>query len=160
MKYENLILITLNNTLHIKADNLEAVEVDSSCVEQLELLVYPTQAYKSALPTGINISELSDRIEVRDKRLYRDDNGTFIGCKLFAFLLPVKEDKCPKCRTTDFKSCHSIFCPMRENTNNTDENTHAKISEKSYSIEEIEKAIDKSGGLTVDKQEILNNLKK
>lgn len=34
------------------------------------------------------------------------------------------------------------------------------VDKKSYSIEEIERAIDKSGGLTVDKQEILNNLKK
>jgi hypothetical protein len=34
------------------------------------------------------------------------------------------------------------------------------VDKKSYTIEEIERAIDKSGGLTVDKQEILNNLKK
>ena len=34
------------------------------------------------------------------------------------------------------------------------------VDKKSYTIEEVEKAIDKSGGLTVDKQEILNNLKK
>ena len=38
---------------------------------------------------------------------------------------------------------------------------HVRINDVDYyTIEEIEKAIDKSGGLTVDKQEILNNLKK
>lgn len=95
-KYQNLTLITLNNVLHIKADNLEPVEVDSSCKSQLLTLAF--NVGKHTINTfyvlkegqGINISELSDRIEVREIKVnaYNKSSTAFIKR---AFLLPVKE---------------------------------------------------------------------
>lgn len=78
MKYKNLTLITINNTIHIKADNLEPVEVDSSCVDYLTYLAFKDIKWyihgitnpKYYLHKGINISELSDRIEVRNGFAY------------------------------------------------------------------------------------------
>lgn len=58
MTYKNLTLITLNNTLHIKADNLEAVEVDSSCDSELKQLI--GKAYLKAggwLRCGLTLEE-------------------------------------------------------------------------------------------------------
>lgn len=66
MKLINPILLTLNNTLHIKADNLEPVEVDSSCVDGI-LLSIDHKIPQFSLSEGINISELSDRIELTNK---------------------------------------------------------------------------------------------
>lgn len=147
MKYENPILIIINNTLHIKADNLEPVEVDSSCVKQLEELVYPTAAFRGALPTGINIQELSDRIEVRTIEV-GDKVRQFTIQR--AFLLPEKEDL-------------SWNDMSKEEVN---EEALPSLSAK-YSIEEIETAvkeeINKYFGITMREsvtKAIISNLKK
>jgi hypothetical protein len=119
MKLINPILQTINNTLHIKADNLEAVEVDSSCVDELSDLVFKDTKWfikgktndKYYLSRGVEISELSDRIFISRKWKPLTDfcndcgSGTHknqcdnadSGCIHFtskAFLLPVKETKC------------------------------------------------------------------
>ena len=101
MTCKNLTLITLNNTLHIKADNLEPVEVDSSCIDNLIDDVWfekrKTRLINEIpnainLMEGINISELSDRIEVRNctKYINTESYSVPVVCKR-AFLLPVKE---------------------------------------------------------------------
>lgn len=149
MKYENLTLITLNNTLHIKADNLEPVEVDSSCKEYLEKYVFKIhntplnfadrkQGWKdfdNKLKNGINISELSDRIEVMATCLVNDNYR--------AFLLPDKEDKCDgKCAPNECL-CDTDYM-------------------KSYTIEEIKKAFEPINKILGDGVmiELINNLKK
>lgn len=147
MEYENPILITLNNTLHIKADNLEPVEVDSSCADELSDLVFKGTKWfikgktndKYYLQKGVDISELSDRIEVRESKVVCEDcpyktHPCAEGCSkviLTAFLLPEKEVKCDgtcadnECICDDLQECLEI------------------VDKKSYSIEEIERAIDK-----------------
>lgn len=167
MKYENLILITLNNTLHIKADNLEAVEVDSSYVDELtkfsqknyisNSLGYLHKTWHDDILIGINISELSDRIEVRNIKI-NSKEPLGIGYRHFkidvkrAFLLPVKENKCDgtcadnECICDDLQECLEI------------------VDKKSYTIEEIERAIEEhfdKGIYRTEhiKQSIINNLK-
>lgn len=166
MKLINPILITLNNTLHIKADNLDKeIEVDSSCVDKLiddvwlekrktRLLNEIPNAIN--LMEGINISELSDRIELREERIllaksggYREglmiEPATFIDGKPYkvtykAFLLLVKEDNFP-----------NIASALRKGIN------------PMYTIEEIEKAIDEAIETWEHKHIkniIINNLKK
>jgi hypothetical protein len=164
MKYENPILITLNNTLHIKADNLEAVEVDSSCAFDLKIYVHKKYfrnlkkgeyaGVSNELEKGINISELSDRIEVRDVKI-NSKEPLGIGYRHFkidvkrVFLLPVKENKCDgtcadnECICDDLQECLEI------------------VDKKSYTIEEIEKAIDDLGFIYDNvKEAIINNIKK
>jgi len=80
----------------------------------------------------------------------RTCNNTFLGYKrrLICKVCSNKEDNCDgtcatnECICDELQDCLEI------------------VDKKTYSIEQIEKAIDKSGGLTVDKQEIINNLKK
>ena len=143
MKLINPILITLTNNLHIKADNLEPVEVDSSCKSQLLTLAF--NVGKHTINTfyvlkegqGINISELSDRIEVREIKVnaYNKSSTAFIKR---AFLLPVKEDELSELL--------------------------AIVDKKSYTIEEIENAIDEMLLPMSFKErlkiELINNLKK
>jgi HD superfamily phosphohydrolase len=153
MKLQNPILITLNNTLHIKADNLEPVEVDSSCKSQLLTLAF--NVGKHTINTfyvlkegqGINISELSDRIEVREIKVnaYNKSSTAFIKR---AFLLPVKED---------------ITDSLKERKDIEDAYRKQFGIAKSYTIEEIEKAIDSLGKnwkMPKIKEAIINNLKK
>ena len=99
MKYKNLTLITLNNTLHIKADNLEPVEVDSSCVDDFRNIAHIEWLNtECSLTFGeylrrnkFDISELSDRIEVREIYIHKRENlNNFV---YRAFLLPEKEDE-------------------------------------------------------------------
>lgn len=179
MKYENLTLITLNSVLHIKADNLEAVEVDSSCIDELtkfsqknyisNSLGYLHKTWHDDILIGINISELSDRIFISRKWKPLTDfcndcgSGTHknqcdnadSGCIHFtskAFLLLEKEVKCDgtcadnECICDDLQECLEI------------------VDKKSYSIEEIEKAIDKLPFSQVlrntIKVDVKNNLKK
>ena len=163
MKLINPILITLNNTLHIKADNLDKeIEVDSSCVDKLiddvwlekrktRLLNEIPNAIN--LMEGINISELSDRIEVNNTVLdIVDEKWVYVKR---AFFLPVKEDNqihnCPTCGSqVEIKGNTTMY--------------YQPI--KSYTIDEIEKAIrkenDNCGQPLTDKSidEIINNLKK
>lgn len=176
MKLTNPILITLNNVPHIKADNLEPVEVDSSCVDKLiddvwlekrktRLLNEIPNAIN--LMEGINISELSDRIEVREERILLAKSGgykegseikpaTIIEGNPYkitykAFLLPVKEEGSTMVNGTP----QWLTDPTKVKANIT--------FEKSYTIEEIEKAIEESnviGDKQYLKSEIINNLKK
>lgn len=121
MKLTNPILITLNNVPHIKADNLEAVEVDSSCDSELKQLI--GKAYLKAggwLRCGLTLEEfkkdgvkipkrMADRIFISRKwkplTNFCNDCGSGThknecdnadsGCIHFtskAFLLPAKED--------------------------------------------------------------------
>ena len=147
MKYENLTLITLNNVLHIKADNLEAVEVDSSCVDELSDLVFKDTKWfikgktndKYYLSRGVDISELSDSIEVRDFETYPITKR--------AFLLPVKEID---------DSLNVVLDNQKEL-----ELCLEIVDKKSYTIEEIERAIDDLGFIYDNvKEAIINNLKK
>ena len=177
MTYKNLTLITLNNTLHIKADNLEAVEVDSSCADELSDLVFKGTKWfikgktndKYYLQKGVDISELSDRIFINRTWKPLTDfcndcgSGTHknqcdnadIGCIHFtskAFLLLEKEVKCDgtcadnECICDDLQECLEI------------------VDKKSYTIEEIERAIDKLPFSQVlrntIKVDVNNNLKK
>jgi len=149
MKYENLTLITLNNVLHIKADNLEAVEVDSSCVDELSDLVFKDTKWfikgktndKYYLSRGVDISELSDSIEVRDFETYPITKR--------AFLLPVKEID---------DSLNVVLDNQKEL-----ELCLEIVDKKSYTIEEIERAIDmiftSEFGNRL-KEAIINNLNK
>ena len=162
MKYKNLTLITINNTLHIKADNLEPVEVDSSCVDGI-LLSIDHKIPQFSLSEGINISELSDRIQI-----VRDVNCPVGSPK--AFLLPEKEDKCDgKCVPNE------CLCEWEDMTKEQVKaealpsitEKYGKSFEKSYTIEEIEKAINGvklvphyDEILKIIKKQILNNLKK
>ena len=158
MKLNNPILITLNNTLHIKADNLEPMEVDSSCTSELETII--SKYYRSRqgfrdstmardLFEGLPISELLDRIEVR--KIYAHKRESLNNFVYRAFLLPVKED---------------ITDSLKERKDIEDAYRKQFGIEKSYTIEEIEKAIrkenDNCGQPLTDKSidEIINNLKK
>ena len=205
-QYKNLTLISINNTLHIKADNLEPVEVDSSCVDGI-LLSIDHKIPQFSLSEGINISELSDRIEVRDteidvnerKELFHKmhpnktvadfahkkgqttnsiqsqfhnifDEANVPTNKLKAFLLPEKEDKCDgKCVPNE------CLCEWEDMTKEQVKaealpsitEKYGKSFEKSYTIEEIEKAINGvklvphyDEILKIIKKQILNNLKK
>ncbi len=125
MNLQNPILITLNNTLHIKADNLEPVEVDSSCTSELighiikrlvETNSHEKDFYRILKEYGYNISELSDRIEVREETTHHKSD---VVKTYKAFLLPEKEDNFP-----------NIASALRKGIN------------PMYTIEEIEKAID------------------
>jgi hypothetical protein len=64
-----------------------------------------------------------DQCETCDAFYYQDckapDNDCDVRNQSVALLslTEIKEEKtdtCPKCRTTDFKSCHSMHCPKRE----------------------------------------------
>jgi len=148
-------LIQENNTLYIvEGENKYKVEEDSAnelMVLYLKVTVFDNIEYKrktaDRLRQGIDITDIKHRIEIRSVRQIREDNGTYVGTETHAFLLPEKEDKCDgtcapnECICDELQDCLEI------------------VDKKTYSIEQIEKAIDKSGGLTVDKQEILNNLK-
>lgn len=133
MKLINPTLITINNTLHIKADNLEPVEVDSSCVKDFRRYAYLkysetmeansfAEIDETIANKGVDISELSDRIKV--KHTWLDSCGD----RPKAFLLPVKED-----------SIESLVEKNKQEWNNKQFGI-----EKSYTIEEIEKAIDET----------------
>lgn len=175
MKLTNPILITLNNVPHIKADNLEPVEVDSSCVDEFRNLAHVEWLNtECSLTFGeylrrnkINISELSDRIEVREERILLAKSGgykegseikpaTIIEGNPYkitykAFLLPVKEEGSTMVNGTP----QWLTDPTKVKANIT--------FEKSYTIEEIEKAIEESnviGDKQYLKSEIINNLKK
>tara|TARA_R110000868_G_scaffold369101_1_gene632324 strand:+ start:386 stop:865 length:480 start_codon:yes stop_codon:yes gene_type:complete len=148
MKLINPILITLNNTLHIKADNLEAVEVDSSCEQELKhLALKDVNWFKQGTPIP---QELSDRIEVREVFHMANNNSISRPVSVFkAFLLPEKENKCDgtcadnECICDDLQECLEI------------------VDKKYYTIEEIEKAIDDLGFIYDNvKEAIINNLKK
>lgn len=167
MKLINPILLTLNNTLHIKADNLEPVEVDSSCVDGI-LLSIDHKIPQFSLSEGINISELSDRIEVR--KIYVHKRESLNNFVYRAFLLPEKEDKCDgKCVPNE------CLCEWEDMTKEQVKaealpsitEKYGKSFEKSYTIEEIEKAINGvklvphyDEILKIIKKQILNNLKK
>jgi len=151
-QYKNLTLITINNTLHIKADNLEPVQVDSSCVQEIHEKAFKnyddgTHQYNHKfwyhLKEGINISELSDRIEVREIRISGATSESFCVVK-HAFLLPEKEDK-ELLEDLD----KSIIEPYAQ----------FKCNKRTYTIEEIEKALNKTNICHYDKLEVLNNLK-
>ena len=133
MKYNNLILITLNNTLHIKADNLEPVEVDSSLWDFLYHNPH-TWNWNADLST-INVDHLLDRIEVREIYIHKRENlNNFV---YRAFLLPEKEDELSELLEI--------------------------VDKKSYTIEEIESAIDEAIEIWEHKHIkniIINNLKK
>lgn len=163
MKLQNPILITLNNVPHIKADNLEPVEVEQHSANEIYVLhlgctfldnVAKKNQIKRELKQGIPLpQELSDRIEVREERILLAKSGgykegseikpaTIIEGNPYkitykAFLLPEKEDE------------------LRE--------LLEIVDKKSYTIEEIEKAIEESnviGDKQYLKSEIINNLKK
>ena len=153
MKLINPILLTLNNTLHIKADNLEPVEVDSSCVDELEEIIIKkwssdritSLTFDNYLKEGINISELSDRIQI-----VRDVNCPVGSPK--AFLIPEKEDK---------ETIKTFTITQTELTGVLINGV------RYYPIEEIEKAINGvklvphyDEILKIIKKQILNNLKK
>ena len=152
MKYKNLTLITLNNTLHIKADNLEAVEFDLTSasaimVQNLGYTIFESKQHKAnillKLEKGIPLpQELSDRIEVKHHWL------DSCGDKQKAFLLPEKEE--------GSTMVNGVPQWLTDPTKVKAEITFVK----SYSIEEIEKAIDAIGFYFVTKEEIINNLKK
>ena len=181
MKLTNPILITLNNVPHIKADNLEPVEVDSSCVKEFRRYAYLkysetmeadsfAEIDETIANKGVDISELSDRIEVREERILLAKSGgykegseikpaTIIEGNPYkitykAFLLPVKEEGSTMVNGTP----QWLTDPTKVKANIT--------FEKSYTIEEIEKAIrkenDNCGQPLTDKSidEIINNLKK
>lgn len=173
MKLTNPILITINNTLHIKADNLEAVEVDSSCEPELCLAVgfhafNPTlkmQLLDTLIERGIPLpQEIADRIEVREiTKWIEHETDPYPIVFRRAFLLPVKEDNgftCshPNCQCTAF--CTHYKQPEIYPLTNTEVTFN---TEKSYTIEEIEKAIDMSVlenyQIEILKREIINNLK-
>ena len=90
-------LISVNNTLYIKADNLEPVEVDSSCTSEIRKLsqikykkafgarIGEIEYYYALQEQGISISELSDRIEVKPIQILVNDKWTYVKR---AFLLP------------------------------------------------------------------------
>ncbi len=163
MKLINPILITLNNTLHIKADNLDKeIEVDSSCVDKLiddvwlekrktRLLNEIPNAIN--LMEGINISELSDRIEVNNTVLdIVDEKWVYVKR---AFLLPAKEDNqihnCPTCGSkVEIKGNTTMY--------------YQPI--KSYTIEEIENVLKqefkdaKEFGYELTPIHIINRFKK
>lgn len=139
MKLINPILLTLNNTLHIKADNLEPVEVDSSCVDELEEIIIKkwssdritSLTFDNYLKEGINISELSDRIQI-----VRDVNCPVGSPK--AFLIPEKEDKCKCFRLGEGSKWQTYNCEIHnENLNECLE----IVDKKSYTIEEIKEAL-------------------
>ena len=170
MKLQNPILITLNNTLHIKADNLEPVEVDSSCVRELETEAgfifgrtetLTLRGFYDAICKGLGISELSDRIEVRNctKYINTESYSVPVVCKR-AFLLPVKEEK-----TIKFKVGETLKLGFQDDTNGVlmeytgndilfvvrKDSVDYKISSKrvveldnkeAYTMKEVEKAID------------------
>lgn len=150
MKLINPILQTINNTLHIKADNLEPVEVDSSCVDDFRNIAHVEWLNtECSLTFGeylrrnkIDISELSDSIEVRDFETYPITKR--------AFLLPVKEID---------DSLNVVLDNQKEL-----ELCLEIADKKSYTIEEIEKAIDKLPFSQVlrntIKVDVNNNLKK
>lgn len=143
-QYKNLTLISINNTLHIKADNLEPVEVDSSCVDGI-LLSIDHKIPQFSLSEGINISELSDRIQI----------VRYVNCPVGspkAFLIPEKEDK---------ETIKTFTITQTELTGVLINGV------RYYPIEEIEKAIDGvklvphyDEILKIIKKQILNNLKK
>lgn len=169
MKLINPILITLNNVPHIKADNLEPVEIDITSyhlfMNAATYLVNGNEKHNNlserrdnALIEGIPLpQELSDRIEVREERIllaksggYREglmiEPATFIDGKPYkvtykAFLLLVKEDNFP-----------NIASALRKGIN------------PMYTIEEIEKAIDEMLLPMSFKERlkiaVINNLKK
>lgn len=162
MKLINPILLTLNNTLHIKADNLEPVEVDSSCTSEIRKL--SQIKYKKAFGTrigeieyyyalndiGISIQELSDRIEVR--KIYVHKRESLNNFVYRAFLLPEKEDK---------ETIKTFTITQTELTGVLINGV------RYYPIEEIEKAINGvklvphyDEILKIIKKQILNNLKK
>jgi hypothetical protein len=209
MKLINPTLITLNNTLHIKADNLEAMEVDSSCVDELSDLVFKDTKWfikgktndKYYLSRGVEISELSDRIFISRKWKPLTDFCNDCGCGTHknqcdnadsgcihftskAFLLPEKEDNnvlipdfnSPRNWTEDYSlenGNYTCFCMTCKNTfigykrrvmckecNDLQECLEI-VDKKSYTIEEIEKAIDDLGFIYDNvKEAIINNLKK
>lgn len=140
MNYKNLTLITLNNTLHIKADNLDAVEVDSSCVDELSDLVFKDTKWfikgktndKYYLQKGVDISELADRIEVRDNIMWENKR---------AFLLPSKEDECKCFRLGEGSPWQTYNCKIH---NENLKECLEIVDKKSYTIEEIERAIDET----------------
>lgn len=152
MKYKNLTLITINNTLHIKADNLEPVEVDSSCADELSDLVFKGTKWfikgktndKYYLQKGVDISELSDRIEVR--KIYVHKRESLNNFVYRAFLLPEKEDKCDgKCVPNE------CLCEWEDMTKEQVKaealpsitEKYGKSFEKSYTIEEIKETLRK-----------------
>lgn len=162
MKLINPTLITINNTLHIKADNLEHVEVDSGSAYKIDIIMrnkttLSANNYEYQLLKGIPLpQELSDRIEVRNctKYINTESYSVPVVCKR-AFLLPAKED--------------NIHFDKEQNKIYQFEN--ANLS-KLYTIEEIELAIDSAISIiniqknfsTNNKMElkrkIINNLKK
>ena len=197
MKYNNLILITLNNTLHIKADNLEPVEVDSSLWDFLYHNPH-TWNWNADLST-INVDHLLDRIEVREETTHHKSD---VVKTYKAFLLPVKEiddslnvvldnqhekedllpdfdsprnwtedythengnyiNRCSNCKEGFFGNKRRFICKECDS-----KAIHIQFTnKKSYTIEEIEKAIrkenDNCGQPLTDKSidEIINNLKK
>lgn len=171
MTCKNLTLITLNNTLHIKADNLEPVEVDSSCIDNLIDDVWfekrKTRLINEIpnainLMEGINISELSDRIEVRNctKYINTESYSVPVVCKR-AFLLPVKE----WADTKDFTWKDATEEEIQSEALPSLTEKYGKSFEKSYTIEEIKNAISifVAGEQTLDTdpfEVIINNLKK
>ncbi len=177
MKLQNPILITLNNVPHIKADNLEPVEVEQHSANEIYVLhlgctfldnVAKKNQIKRELKQGIPLpQELSDRIEVREERILLAKSGgykegseikpaTIIEGNPYkitykAFLLPVKEEGSTMVNGTP----QWLTDPTKVKANIT--------FEKSYTIEEIEKAIEESnviGDKQYLKSEIINNLKK
>lgn len=157
MKLINPILITINSDIHIKANNLDPVRVDDSCVDKLiDDVLFEKRKTRllNEIPNainlleGINISELADRIEVKDVKQIREDNGTSIGYSKRAFLLPEKEDKlivgedmiCPITK----EHCDDECCPVGAQCNMggkdvSESEQYIEISDpKYYTTEEAE----------------------
>lgn len=127
---------------------------------------------KRELKQGIPLpQELSDRIEVREEacdnciNLHGGSNSP--NCcnnfKSVAFLLPVKEDK----EVFMFPCLNKEQCKEQCKTCESLSNNGFKESDKSYTIEEIEKAIEQIKCNSIQsrmytdklKEEIINNLK-
>jgi hypothetical protein len=139
MKLQNPTLITLNNTLHIKADNLEPVEVDSSCVDEfykiINLAYFKSGGY---LKHGITYKEFKkDGVKIPKRKANSIYLHMVDGINK-AFLLPAKE----------VAQIHTQDWGIKQ----------------TYTIEEIEKAIRslhyEDYHLDIIVTHVINNLKK
>src|SRR5688572_20568544 len=64
------------------------------------------------LPSNLKFEEVGYCEACKRAGMY--NCAQFDTCGAITVLRLVKVENCPKCRTTDFKSCHSMHCPMRE----------------------------------------------
>lgn len=88
--------------------------------------------------------------------IYQDkkDYGTFQWYSEYKIIIP-KEDtetskeepiNCPKCRTSNFKNCHSIHCPMRkkESKQTVQEYEQQGLEKYSHELESTQEALEEA----------------